>query len=148
MTIAEFESYWETFDVLVKPRPFHVGRHDIRDIIRLKRLGWTPSFSGKECAPWSWNWRRPKRPGSRDRKGKLVGSTGSAISLLRREEAEATKEQPVRQWKILVNIGGEMHPGSIPARSYLEAQRMADCLCAEVTDDDPQTQPQFADQRG
>lgn len=137
MSVAEFEKYWTMFEALMKPFPFHVGKHDIRDVIRLKRLGWVPDFNGKETAPWAWNWRRPKRPGTRDRKGKLVGSTGQAISLLRTTEAEQTKNDPVRPWNIMVNAGGEMHPGIVPARNYLEAQRMADMLCGYVTDPDP-----------
>lgn len=146
MTPAEFEMFWRTFQSMgvAKQAPFagrwYLGRHEIRDMITLKKSGYKPEPEHMS-QPMSWYWRRPIRPGTRDTKGQRFQSTSQAISDLRRQEAERMKDQPVREWRVWVNAGGERHLGMLPARGFLEAQRMADGFGGEVIDDDPQELP-------
>ena len=136
MSADDFAAYWDAFEKfgMVKTAPFagrwFVGKHEIRDIITLKRAGWVPEPQTPMSEPMQWFWRRPLRPGSRDRKGKQFQSTNSAICELRR--LEAGQHLPVQNWNVMVNTGGEMHPGIVPARGPLEAQRLADNLCGHV----------------
>lgn len=136
MSPDDFAMFWDTFDKLgiEKTAPFagrwFVGKHDIADMITLKRAGWQPEPQTALSEPMSWFWRRPCRKDSRDRKGKRFESTNSAMCELRR--MEAGEHHPVKNWKVMVNTGGEMHPGIVPARGPLEAERLARNLCGHV----------------
>lgn len=136
MTGDEFEAFWQAFEKLEmeKTEPFlgrwFVGRNDLRDLVTLKRAGWKPEFVEKYSQPMAWYWRRPLRPGTRDRTGMLFKSTSQALTELRRMEAR--QSSAVQSFVVEVTIDGQPHRGTLPAKGYLNAQRMADSIGAKI----------------
>lgn len=73
-----------------------------------------------------WFWRRPpkgKRP-----KGKLYQSTQQAMNELRRASLLLPENSSVRLWTVALNIDGKTYEGTLPAKSFLQAQALADSI--------------------
>lgn len=130
MPADEFESFWRTFEQMKPLKGYHLYRHDIRDACTLKRAGWQPEFDDKPqpAQLMSWYWRRPPRRKSGP--GMLFKSPGQALGELRRSKMQASAA--VRQFAVLLTIDGQQHRGSIPAKSPLHAQQLADSIGASV----------------
>jgi hypothetical protein len=99
MTGPEFESFWRTFDAMRSGQPtigIFIFSDDLKKVIALKHAGWKPSLVYPDSSPFQWQWRRPIRPGTRDRIGHKFLSTASAFhALMRNPDIPTRKGRPV-----------------------------------------------------
>ncbi len=81
MSPADFASFWRAAEAF-KIEGIYIYGNEVTEIIALHEAGWRLDFVYAGASPFQWGWRRPPRPGTKDRIGRRFASTEVAYRHL------------------------------------------------------------------